>query len=121
VGKGATKNRLDIIMQGEAGMRLHLQTKLGGMETEFRPLIMTDPLVCVGDCLPDHGHLILEAIHGNKQWFLTFEEIRATWRLIDPLQAHLDKPSTPLYPYAAGSMGPKEAAKWIKKDGAVWF
>lgn len=121
VGKGATKNRLDIIMQGEAGMRLHLQTKLGGMETAFRPLIMTDPLVCVGDCLPDHGHLLLEAIHGLKQWFLTFDEIRATWRLIDPLQAHLDKPTTPLHSYAAGTMGPDAAAEWIKKDGAEWF
>jgi glucose-6-phosphate 1-dehydrogenase len=121
VGKGATPNRLDIIMQGEAGLRLHLQTKLGGMEQEYRPLIMTDPLVCVGDCLPEHGHLLLEAFHGSKKWFLTFEEIRATWRLIDPLQAHLNKKKTPLYTYPAGCMGPKEADAWIEKDGAKWF
>ena len=54
VGKGATPNRLDIILQGEAGMRMHLQTKIGGTLPEFRPLIMEDPLVCVGDCLPEH-------------------------------------------------------------------
>ena len=65
IGKGATPNRLDIILQGEAGMKLHLQTKLGGTEPEFRPLVMTDPLVCVGDCLPEHGLLLLEAINGK--------------------------------------------------------
>lgn len=121
VGEGASKNRLDIILQGEAGMKLHLQTKLGGLEPKFRPLIMEDPLVCMGDCLPEHGILILEAIHGIKQWYLTFDEIRVAWRLIDPLQAHLQKETTPLHMYAAGSKGPKAADEWIARDGISWF
>jgi len=121
VGKGATPNRLDIILQGEAGMRMHLQTKLGGTEPEFRPLILEDPLVCVGDCLPEHGLLLLEAIHGKQQWYLSFEEVRTAWRLTDPLQAHLDKEGTPLYSYEAGSMGPKEANDWIAKDSTHWL
>ena len=121
IGKGATPNRLDIILQGEAGMRLHLQTKLGGTEPSFRPLILEDPLVCVGDCLPEHGLLLLEAIHGKQQWYLTFDEVRTAWRLMDPLQVHLDKPDTPLHPYVAGSKGPTEMDKWIGKDGMRWF
>lgn len=120
VGAGSTPNRLDIILQGEAGMRLHLQTKVGGTQPTFRPLIMEDPLVCYGDCLPEHGLLLLEAIHGKQQWFLTFEEVRASWRLIDPLQAHLDKESTPLYLYPAGTNGPKESDEWMSKQGMAW-
>lgn len=121
IGKGATPNRLDIILQGEAGMRMHLQTKLGGTEPEFRPLILEDPLVCVGDCLPEHGLLLLEAIHGKQQWYLSFEEVRAAWRLMDPLQAHIEKEDTPLHLYGAGSMGPKESDAWIAKDSTAWF
>lgn len=121
VGKGSAPNRLDIILQGEAGMRLHLQTKIGGTEPAFRPLVMEDPLVCVGDCLPEHGLLLFEAIQGNKQWFLDFEEVRTAWRLIDPLQAHLDNPKTPLHFYEAGSRSPKEADEWIERDGIHWF
>lgn len=121
VGEGSTPNRLDIILQGEAGMRLHLQTKVGGTEPVFRPLIMADPLVCYGDCLPDHGLLLLEAIHGKQQWFLTFEEVHAAWRLIDPLQAHLDKPATPLHLYPAGTEGPKESDAWMEREGSTWF
>ncbi|MBI1813110.1 glucose-6-phosphate dehydrogenase (NADP(+)) [Candidatus Peregrinibacteria bacterium] len=121
VGEDSNPNRLDIILQGEAGMRIVLQTKLGGTEPKFRPLILEDPLVCVGDCLPEHGLLILEAIHGRQHWFLTFDEVRAAWRLIDPIQAHLEKESTPLSLYPAGTMGPKESDAWIGRDGIRWF
>ncbi len=121
VGAGSAPNRLDIILQGEAGMRLHLQTKIGGTEPAFRPLIMTDPLVCTGDCLPEHGLLLFEAIRGKRQWFLSFDEVRAAWQLIDPLQSHLDDPRTPLHLYPAGSHGPAEADAWIKREGVEWM
>jgi glucose-6-phosphate 1-dehydrogenase len=121
VGEGSTPNRLDIIIQGEAGMKLYLQTKIGGAEPAYRPLIMEDPLVCFGDCLPEHALLLLEVIHGRQQWFLTFNEVHSAWRLIDPLQVHIAKPETPLVPYAAGSKGPKEADEWMTRDGMQWF
>lgn len=121
VGKGSTPNRLDIILQGEGGMRMHMQTKMGGTEPEYRPLLMEDPLVCVGDCLPEHSQLVLEAIHGLQQWYLDFEEVRIAWKLMDPLQAYLDKPETPLHMYEAGSIGPKEVDDWAKKDGVTWL
>jgi glucose-6-phosphate 1-dehydrogenase len=121
VGHGSTPNRLDIIVQGEAGMKLYLQTKVGGVEPEYRPLIMEDPLVCFGDCLPEHALLLLEVIHGKQQWFLTFNEVHTAWRLIDPLQTHLDKKETPLVEYPAGSKGPKEAEEWIERQGTGWF
>lgn len=121
VGQGSTQNRLDIIIQGEAGMKMYLQTKVGGTEPAYRPLIMEDPLVCFGDCLPEHALLLLEAIHGKQQWFLTFQEVDTAWRLIEPLQAHIAKESTPLALYPAGSKGPKEADSWIGRDGVSWF
>jgi glucose-6-phosphate 1-dehydrogenase len=65
--------------------------------------------------------LLLEAIHGKQTWFLSFEEVRTSWRLVDPLLHHLEKESTPLYAYSAGSMGPEEADSWIAKDGAKWM
>jgi glucose-6-phosphate 1-dehydrogenase len=121
VGKGAKPNRLDIILQGEAGMRMYLQTKIGGTEPEFRPLILEDPLVCVGDCLPEHGILLLEAIHGKQQWYLSFEEVRTAWRLVDPVQSYFDDSETPLFLYKERTSGPNESDAWMKRDGKEWF
>ncbi len=121
IGKNENRNRLDIILQGEAGMKLHLQTKIGGREPQFRPLIMEDPLVCMGDCLIEHSLLLLEAINGNKEWFLDEEEVRTCWKLIDPLQRSLDDPSAPLAMYNAGTTGPQEADQYIEERGYQWL
>ena len=121
MGEGATSNRLDVILQGEAGMRFHLQTKLGGSTPAFRPLVLEDPLVCYGDCLPEHGLLLLEAIYGNRLLFLDFAEVRSAWKLLDPVQAYLDKPKTPLHFYPLGSTGPKEAEVWMGRNGVQWM
>ena len=121
VGKGATTNRLDIILLGEAGMRLHLQTRISGTEPSYRPLVLADPLVCVGDCLPEHGILLLEAIHGRQNWFLSFDEARTAWRLVDPLQVHLDAAPNTLHNYASGSRGPSVMDTWMTKDGIAWM
>ncbi len=121
VGAGGSPNRLDIILQGEAGMRFHLQTKVGGTEPLFRPLLIEDPLTVTGDVLPEHGLLLLEAMRGKQQWFLSFDEVHTAWSLIDPVQAHLDKKDTPLIHYPAGSELPHEAVEWIAKDGVQWY
>ncbi len=121
VGPGSSPNRLDIILQGEAGMKFHLQTKVGGTEPRFRPLLIEDPLTVTGDVLSEHGLLLLEAMRGKQQWFLSFDEVHTAWTLIDPLQAHLDKPNTPLAIYPAGAELPHEAVEWIAKDGVQWY
>lgn len=119
--KGNIPNRLDIILQGEPGMKFHLQTKVGGSEPTFRPLLIEDPLTVTGDVLPDHGLLLLEAMNGKQQWFLSFDEVRSAWKLIDPIQQHLDSPKTPLVRYPAGIALPHEATEWIAKHGAEWY
>jgi glucose-6-phosphate 1-dehydrogenase len=120
-GKNVPPNRLEIILQGEAGMRLHLQTKKGGSEPEFRPLVLEDPLVCVGDCMDEHGLLLLEAVNGKRDWFLNFDEVHTSWKLMDPLQAHIDKADTPLSFYPCGTLGPIEATEWMGREGHVWI
>jgi glucose-6-phosphate 1-dehydrogenase len=121
VGPGSSPNRLDIILQGEAGMKFHLQTKVGGTEPRFRPLLIEDPLTVTGDVLTEHGLLLLEAMRGKQQWFMSFDEVHTAWSLIDPIQAHLDAPTTPLAHYPAGTEMPHEAVEWIAKDGVQWY
>ena len=120
-GYDTAPNRVEIILQGEAGMRIHLQTKMGGSEPAFRPLLLEDPLVCVGDCLDEHGLLLLEAVNGKRDWFLSFEEALTAWKLIDPLQAYIANAETPLTMYQRSSTGPKEVEEWMRKEGYEWI
>ncbi|MBT3834798.1 glucose-6-phosphate dehydrogenase (NADP(+)) [Candidatus Peribacteria bacterium] len=117
----AEPNRMEIILQGEAGVRIYLHTKKGGTEPDFRPLTLGDPLVCVGDCMDEHGLLLLECINGKQDWFLDFEESTLSWKLIDPIQAYLDADGTPLYEYPCGENGPKEVSEWIGREGYEWI
>lgn len=63
---------------------------------------------------------ITESIYGKQTWFLIFDEVRAIWKMIDPLQVHLEKESTPLALYPSGGTGPAEADVWIEGEGAKW-
>ena len=114
-------SRMEIILQGEAGMRMHLHTKMGGSEPEFRPLVLEDPLVCVGDCLDEHGLLLLEAVNGKQDWFLDFEEVMTAWKIIDPLQSYLDRGESKLAMYPCDSNGPEEVWEWMKGEGFEWI
>jgi len=52
----------------------------------------TSSLSCHGDdCLPEHGRLILEALHKRKISFSSMEEVLAGWRLVAALEKIKEK------------------------------
>ncbi len=118
--KGCTFNHLDIILQGEAGMNINLLTRISGTEDQYRPLVLSDPLESTGDALPEHAVLLAEAISYKQDWFLNFEDVATSWRLLDPVQDHLDKVDTPLHMYQPGTNGPVEADRWLENHGDQW-
>jgi len=118
--KSCTFNHLDIILQGEAGMKINLLTRISGTEDEYRPLVLSDPLESVGDALPEHAVLLAEAIAYKQDWFLNFDDVATSWQLLDPAQAHLDKKETILHMYKSGTNGPVEADRWLENHGDQW-
>ena len=71
--------------------------------------------------MDEHGLLLLECINGKQDWFLDFDEVMTSWKLVDPIQAHLDNEGTPLYEYPCGESGPNEAEQWIEREGYEWI
>lgn len=117
-------NRLVIQLQPYEKIEFFLLTKLGGKTFDFHELATSRPIYCSGDCLAEHGRLLLEVVAGKQDLFLNFEEILAGWKIIDPMQKICDKMhkrQCKLPVYRKGSFGPKEAKELLKRDGFEWF
>lgn len=117
-------NRIVIQLQPYEKIEFHLLTKLGGKTFDFHELTTGRPIYCSGDCLLEHGRLLLDVIKGKQDIFLNFEEILAAWDVIDPLQKYCNKmfkKKCKPHMYKKGSTGPKAADELLKIDGFEWF
>ncbi len=115
-------NRIVIQLQPYEKIEFHLLTKLGGKTFDFHELTTGRPIYCSGDCLNEHGRLLLDVIAGKNDLFLNFEEIFAAWKVIDPLQKLSTKmKKKDLHLYKKGSKGPKASDELLAKDGFKWF
>lgn len=117
-------NRIVIQLQPHEKIEFHLFTKLGGKTFDFHELTTGRPIYCSGDCIGEHGRLLLDAIRGEKGLFLNFEEIFEAWKLMDKAQQWCDlesKQCADLHVYECGGLGPKQADELLKKDGFTWF
>ncbi len=113
-------NKLLIQLQPMEKIEFTLFTKVGGTDIAFREMTTGRPIYCSGDCLHEHGRLLLEVIRGNRLLFLSFEEVFAAWKVVDPIIEAFRTNKTPLYKYQAGTWGPKEADKLPREDGFEW-
>jgi glucose-6-phosphate 1-dehydrogenase len=116
-------NRLIIQLQPDHRIVLHLLTKKGGETFDFNTLQTGNAIVCEGDCLSEHGRLLLDVMLGKKDLFLDFEEIFASWKLIDKVQNLFRsgcEDKIPLELYEKGGWGPSASDALLAGDGHVW-
>lgn len=115
-------NRLIIELYPHEEIQIRLVNDVGEESEHGRNLLSQESLACMGDdCLPAYGRLILDALLGNKNSFLSIDEILASWHFIDALTNCIKKRKTPLVYYKDGSEGPKEQFELTKQDGFEWY
>jgi glucose-6-phosphate 1-dehydrogenase len=114
-------NRLVIQIQPQEKVEFYMYTKRGGEEMEFVPLTTGKPIYCTGDCMSEHGRLLLDVIKGNRLLFLDFPEIYEAWRVVDSVKNCFKNSGSALEVYKQNSFGPVESDKLIEKYGFKWF
>jgi glucose-6-phosphate 1-dehydrogenase len=73
-------------------------------------------------CLPPgHAPLLLDALRGDKKYFLSFPEVLAAWEIIDEVTTLITQGKIKLEAYPDGSRGPKSQDDLPKKDGFSWY
>lgn len=118
--KDLEPNKLIIQLQPNEKIEFSLLTKMGGSEVNFTPLNTGRPIYCSGDCLDEHGRLLIEAIKGDKMLFLDFPEIYASWGFVDKIIESFEENEIPLVHYKPGTFGPKESYEMLEQYGHKW-
>src|SRR5579883_1526521 len=101
-------NVLVIALQPNEGFRVSFEVKKPGSEIAVKTEWMQFSYADSFGPLPDAYHTLLyDILEGDQTLFVSADETLASWRLYTPvLHSHHT-----LYPYPAGSWGPKEAQK----------
>ena len=103
--------RLRFRMKPEHDITLRMQAKVPGMELVSRAVDMTvDYEEQLGGRVSDaYERLIADALVGDQRLFARQDGVEQAWRIVNPI---LDD-SNPVLPYAPGSWGPAEAARFL--------
>ncbi len=119
--KDQQPNRVIVEIQPQPQFHIRLLNKLMGSE-KYQEVATSDSIACdIEGCLPDHASLILDALHKDRTYFLSFQEILATWGVTDKVIAMIEEHKLKLHQYEDGSRGPVTQDELTKKDGFEWY
>ncbi len=120
-GKSTTSpNRMVINVQPDEGISLRFEGKVPGQGVHVQSAVMDfDYLQQFGGTIPEaYGHLLLDAMNGDRALFKDRHEIEAAWRIVTPVCDYwASNPRKDMQTYAAGSWGPDAADKLFAGDG----
>jgi len=121
--KGLVPNRLTIRIQPDEGISLKFAAKVPGAARHLNDVDMNFSYAnAFGIESPEaYERLLADCMIGDSTLFIRRDEVETSWRIVDSItNAWKNIPADPVYPYVAGSWGPKEADALIENDGRRW-
>ena len=120
-GGTVQQNVLIIRIQPREGVDLRYNIKKPGTVLEVIPVEMNFCQTCQfpGQSAEAYVKLIMDAWQGDLNLFARWDEIEATWTLIDSIQSNREQIN--LQTYATGENGPASADALIKRAGYEWL
>ncbi|MDD4138992.1 MAG: glucose-6-phosphate dehydrogenase [Eubacteriales bacterium] len=119
--KESGRNTLIIRIQPQEGIDLRFNIKQPGMTTAITQAHMDicqscDPVVPSPQA---YEKLLYDAWSGDLSLFTRWDEIEATWTLVDSIRQW--RKQLPLFRYTPGSNGPVAADRLLARDGRAWL
>ena len=121
--RGLVPNRLTIRIQPDEGISLKFGAKVPGAARHLSSVDMNFSYAdAFGIQSPDaYERLLADCMLGDSTLFIRRDEVETSWRIVDSIiNAWKNMPAGTVYPYPAGTWGPKEAGALIERDGRQW-
>lgn len=120
--KGCSPNVLTFQIQPDEAVHLEINGKIPGFGVELHQanLDFSYKAAFLGEIPSAYERLLLDFMEGDQRLFIRSDEIEAAWKFVDSITENQAFKKLPLYAYAQGSNGPKEAFDWILKDAKEW-
>ena len=119
----ARANKLDIKLQPEDGLELHLLAAKGSAQGELLAPVSLDldfDKAFASERVGAYERLLMDAIAGRLNLFVRSDEQEQAWRWVEPiLTAWAADPNGPRT-YAAGTWGPPASSAMVARDGCTW-
>lgn len=121
-GEPLKSNILTIYIQPTEGFSLSVNGKEVGELFNLAPISFdyrTD--ATASGASPDpYEKLIFDVLNNDSTNFSHWDEVKASWELIDKIEQLWSQNQVPLHEYAVGSMGPEAAFDLLAQFGANW-
>jgi glucose-6-phosphate 1-dehydrogenase len=120
---GCSANVLTFQIQPDESVHLQINNKIPGFGIKLHQgdLEFGYGKVFKGEIPGAYERLLLDFMEGDQRLFIRSDEIEAAWKFVDSITENPEFNKLPLYQYAPGKGGPKEAEEWIKKDMKEWW
>ncbi len=122
VDKEIEPNVLTIYIQPTEGFSLTINGKEVGSDFQLAPTKMNfrHDAEALGNSPEAYEKLFFDVLNGDSTNFSHWEEVKASWTLIDKVVALWQDDQVPLHTYPAGTMGPQAAFDLLESYGTKW-
>jgi glucose-6-phosphate 1-dehydrogenase len=115
-------NELVIQVQPDAGIALHLMTKVPGLRVTLQKteLNLSYAAAFKGEIPDAYESLLIDVIKGDKSLFIRADELEAAWDIFTPVLHDLESCTIKPQGYAFGSAGPQSADALAALYDTAW-
>ncbi len=116
-------NKLIIRLQPDESVKLQVATKTpgpGGYRIQPVYLNLSFSEAFSHRSPEAYERLLMDTVRGNPTLFMRSDEVKASWSWTESILDAWKTTNQQVLPYAAGTIGPADAAVFLGKDGAKW-
>lgn len=117
--QNAEPNLLVINVSPNEGVSLQLNSK-NPINGKLEPIVV-DFSASKKDVPEAYELLIFDALRGDSTFFAHWNEVKLSWKWVQPILETFEENIVPLHSYQSGSMGPEAAHQLLEEDGYRWW